>query len=39
MFLDEEVVALIEEIEVAIRPQSLGAVGQLTLTVVEVVEF
>lgn len=39
MLLDEEVVALIEEVEVAIRPESLGAVGQLALTVVEVVEF
>lgn len=39
MFLDEEVVALIEEVEVAIRPQSFGAVGQLALTVVEVFEF
>lgn len=39
MFLDEEVVALIEEVEVAIRPQTFCAVGQLTLTVVEVVEF
>lgn len=39
MVLYEEVVALVEEVEVAVRSQSLGAIDQLTLTIVEVVEI